>query len=104
MIEKAKNENVCNCCDTLLAIIYCVSFILFNLCPLIGQINAIRILSDPQKNLDNPNIYERRKAHFQLMLNGYLVVYLIIYTIYHLITFLMNNFESENFWKKHVTQ
>lgn len=94
-----------SCCDALLAVIYIIGYLLINLCPIVAQIKAVYILVKYEKYLGNPDIYKRRQSHFQLMLNGYLFGYLLIYIPYKIIVFLVKNFDNqESYWKRHFAQ
>jgi hypothetical protein len=92
------------CCDIILTVLYCIFYLFINLCPIIAQINAIHTLCNKDQYLDNPNIFERKRAHFSLMLNGYIIIYLIVYLLYHLISWVVNNWLSENWWKRNIAQ
>lgn len=102
--EKTKTKaQECNWFDTILGVIYCIFFIPFNLCPVLGQLNAIHTLCNDEEYLDNPNKYVRIRSHFQLILNGYLVAYLMIFITYNYLVFVFFNFNNEEEkWKKYI--
>jgi hypothetical protein len=100
-----KDEQSLSCCDFLLALLYGLFFLAINLCPIIGQINAIHTLCNYEKYLGAPGVFERRKAHFQLMLNGYFVIYFVVYLFYYLIKFVIDNIDNQqSWWKRHTAQ
>ena len=94
-----------SCSDFIFAFFYLIYFIVVNLFPVIAQIKALYYLCNYDKYLNNPNAFKRKENHIALILNGYIVGYLIVYLFYHLCKFVGRNFDNqESFFKRHLAQ
>jgi hypothetical protein len=104
MIDNRDDEPT-TCCDWVVLLIYGFFLFVINICPVIGQLCAIYRLIRHEKYLGNPNQTIRSNAHFWLIINGYVVGYLVCWLLYHIIKFLFNNIHNEDEpFKRHLAQ
>lgn len=98
--KKPQYDDSCSLLDCCAFSVYTIIMFAINVCPIIGQIRGLYILCNPEKYLCHPDNAQRKKSHVTLLLNGYIILYVIGYGIYWII----NNFHSENKVKKHIAQ
>jgi hypothetical protein len=103
--ETAKQEipdawdPVCSGCHCLFAMIYMVWWILGNVIPIWAQIKGINVLTNRSQHFNGNPIHDAT-IHFQLLLNGYVILYLC----YLVGRFVWLNWNSPNDCQRHLAQ
>lgn len=86
-----------SCTDCFFGSIYATFWILLHLCPVIGQILALRIWLSKDKYLNSQNPSDRMAGHLGLILGTYVIgylLYIIIKAYFHAWEYCVNNYNS----------
>jgi hypothetical protein len=100
-----KEKQSITCIDTILLLIYGCFVFLLNICPVVAQVKAVYTVINYKKYLMNADDTVNRKSKLCLLLNGYIVGYIIFYTLYRFYIFEATYFNNkESYWKRHFAQ